>query len=187
MAIHQFTHDNKRYQLEIPLEGLEPNETGFNVATTASVHSLDDGRVLESVQIDIEANFETRELKLSHEGQVIGILHLNMGADVDRAADQADSDINWLALIQDFNSGSTAEQIIDAIPTDPLLGCFIKGGVSATLGQIIQCWARIRPEMPDAAAYDLGREMIGCLGRNSIRTLGRAAWRIGRCMIRLGL
>ena len=187
VSVHQFIHDGKRYELEIPLERIDPTETGCSVLTIARVQRLDNGETLASIQVKIDVNFETRQLQIFHHDQLIGTLHLDMGLDVANAVDKPDMAINWLALAQDFSSGTPVEDIIDSIPTDPLLGCFIKGGVSATLGQIIECWAKIRPKMPDARAIDLGRAMAECLGHNALRTLGRAAWRIGRCMIRLGL
>lgn len=98
------------------------------------------------------------------------------------------------------------EKAVENCPSpDPFLGCMIKGGLSAGIGQAIECYNDLikaeRREALDTAedaawwerrrlphrARPSVRKMFRCMRSNGLRILGKAATRAGRCALSLGI
>ncbi len=65
---------------------------------------------------------------------------------------------------------------------DPILGCLIRSGISAAVGQIIDC--KERTESVDWL-WDRLRAIGRCLKENGVRIAARTLMRAGGCMIRI--
>jgi hypothetical protein len=75
------------------------------------------------------------------------------------------------------------EEIIAAIPVpDPILGCMLKAGVSATIGQAVTCNQHARRD----GFRQRVREIAACLIDNAGGIFSRAAWRLSRCIATMG-
>ncbi len=78
------------------------------------------------------------------------------------------------------------EQAIDAFPAiDPMLGCLIKSGVSATVGQIVRC-NNIGAPHRDGINERI-HKIFGCLKENIGPVARRAAAKTMWCWLRLGM
>ena len=102
--------------------------------------------------------------------------------------------------------GHAIENLVDALPSpDPFMGCMIKGGLSASIGQAVECYTDlVKAERRDAVEREEDRDwwerkrlpqprrpslkrMFRCMRRNGLNILGSAAKRAGRCALTLGL
>jgi hypothetical protein len=84
------------------------------------------------------------------------------------------------------------EKLIHLVPTDPLLGCLIKGSLSTLIGQIIRCWPRIRDESKNrrewkAKILNMCGMLAKCLQTNSLKMLGTFTRRFLKCALFHGL
>ena len=64
---------------------------------------------------------------------------------------------------------------------DPLLGCFVRAGISATVGQILGCKERT---VSAEWLWDRLRAIGRCLKENGIRIASRVFLRTGACIVR---
>ena len=91
--------------------------------------------------------------------------------------------LDTLGEVVNENIGGVVEEIIAAIPVpDPILGCMLKAGVSATIGQAVTCNQHARRE----GFRQRIREIAACLIDNAGGIFSRAAWRLSRCIATLG-
>lgn len=80
----------------------------------------------------------------------------------------------------------TVEFVIQAIPTDPFLGCIIKSATSTLVGQVIRCWEGKGQDIIYKSLVDRGRNIPECVGKHA-RRLGLVfMYRIGRCFFSIG-
>jgi hypothetical protein len=89
-------------------------------------------------------------------------------------------------VFRDSLANLTGDNIVlDTIPGatfglgDPVLGCFIRAGISATLSQILSC-------RDHTAGHGWGMGRLAAIGRclleNGVRMGARTLWRAGRCI-----
>jgi len=87
-----------------------------------------------------------------------------------------------------FDGDSYIEQILEKIPSfliagDPIVGCLMRSGLSATIGQIIQC-------KNDTADYKWLKERMRAIGRCMKKSLPKMATmtvvRSVRCIMKFG-
>lgn len=81
-----------------------------------------------------------------------------------------------------------AEQVIDAIPAwvfggDPILGCLVRSGLSAIVGQTIQC----KKDTADSHWYWPRMQALGrCMLLHVPEMTGTAGLRAAKCVYRFG-
>jgi hypothetical protein len=86
--------------------------------------------------------------------------------------------------LRELSAGTVVEEFIEAIPAmDPIVGCLVRSGISATAGQLIHC----KNESEDAPWFQQRARAIGRCLREHVYDIGfRTAFRAGRCIARLG-
>ncbi|WP_343519532.1 hypothetical protein [Sphingomonas sp.] len=191
----QFEHRDRLYHLEIGIDQIAALRDELSIEISARSHSpRGDGGV--SIQAVLTVDLERHEIVIEIEGEELGRIPLDATAvaDVDEADAEGAEGIAreaWDGLVEHLVDGDgnpvaeTIEAIIDAIPTgDPLLGCLLKGAISASVGQIIRCYGKLSPQ--DETVRQKLRALARCLGRNVWGMLGRATARALRCMVRGG-
>jgi hypothetical protein len=152
----------------------------------------------QEIQATLDFDLERREVLLKIEGEEAGKISLDAFGDL-LQSDEADAieraggvaaDV-WDAVRDNLLSesgnrvGDAVEGAIQALPAfDPILGCLLKGAISAVVGQVIRCYRK--PYEGETGFRERLRDIAKCLGRNAWGILGRASWRATRCMITLG-
>ncbi len=83
------------------------------------------------------------------------------------------------------------EDVIDGLPAhlfgDPFVGCLIKGGISATIGQTMHCYESVKGDesrFEGARGYIYG--MFSCLKGNFGRIANRSILKAFRCISKYG-
>lgn len=188
----QFEHGGRLYHVELSIDRLAALRDQLTIEIAARSYSAGgDGGV--SIQASLSLDVERREIVIEVEGKELGRIPLDA---VDIAeADEADVEgaegfarRAWETLAEQLRDGDgnpaaeTIEAIIGQIPAiDPLLGCLLKGAISASVGQTIRCYAQLEPE------HETIRQKLSavaaCLGNNVWGMLGRATYRALRCMV----
>jgi hypothetical protein len=183
------------YEIELSIDRLAALRNSLSVEIVARRRSSDDAAGQE-ISATVTLDMEGHRLMLEMEGEEVGAIPLDGNlvseADLDEVPDAAEGFTGraWAAvrdnlLSDDGTPAGTVEEIIQALPVfDPVLGCLLKGGISATAGQIIRCYEEA--DFVDQMTQRL-RLTAYCLGRNAWGVLARASWRAARCMATLGL
>ena len=190
----QFRHHDRIYHLDLNIDRIAALREELSITITARSYSLEDERMV-TVEAVLTVDVANNAIVIEIEGEELGRIPLD-SIDVAQAdaADDGAEDIErtaWDALAENLTCGgdnpvaTTVEAIIEAIPTgDPLLGCLLKGAISASVGQIIRCHGEIAPH-EDRLRQKL-RSIARCLGVHGWEILGRATARSLRCMMRGG-
>ncbi|MCW4462424.1 hypothetical protein OK349_11960 [Sphingomonas sp. BT-65] len=191
----QFEHGGRLYHLELTIDRIAAlrDELSINIVARSYSERRDGAAEIEAaLTLDLERN----EIIVAIEGEEIGRIPL----DATEVAEADEADVGaegaahgaWEPLVRhlvDRNGNplaETVEAIIEAIPTgDPLLGCLLKGAISAGVGQIIRCHGKLQPQ--DETVGEKLRAIARCLGRSVWGMLGRATVRSLRCMARGGI
>lgn len=186
----QFEHKDRLYHLEISIDQIAALRDELSIEISARSYSPQgDGGV--AIQAVLTLDLIHNQIVIEIEGEELGRISLDATpvakadeADVDpeRIADEA-----WQALAEHLVDGEgnpaadTFEAIIAAIPAgDPLLGCLLKGAISAGVGEIIRCHGKILPH--EETVRQKLRSIARCLGVHAWGILGRATVRSVRCM-----
>ena len=105
-------------------------------------------------------------------------------SDADDAATQMDE---FETLVGSLNDGkieaAIAEKVVEHFPGDPIIGCLVKGAVSAVLGQTIRCWYANRNH---AETMRVIGAIYECLKGNSFKIARNFIFGSGKCIIRVG-
>lgn len=188
----QFEHGGRLYHLELSVDRIAALRDELSIDIAARSYSPGgDGGV--SIQATLTLDIERREIVIEVEGKELGRIPLDVAdiaeadeADVEGAKDFARR--AWETLAEQLRDGDgnptaeTIEAIIDQIPAvDPLLGCLLKGAISASVGQTIRCYGKLEPRH-ETVRQKL-RAIAACLGENVWGMLGRATYRALRCMV----
>lgn len=185
----QFEHGGRLYHLELGIDRIAALRDDLTIEIAArSYSSTGDGGV--SIQAAVTLDLERHEIVIEVEGAEIGRIPL----DATEVSDADDADVEgadarraWEILVEnlfqadDDPTAETIEAIIDRMPAvDPLLGCLLKGAISASVGQLIRCHGQLTPR-DETTRQKLGT-IAACLGKNVWGMLGRATYRALRCM-----
>lgn len=102
------------------------------------------------------------------------------------AGTMEDGVLQLVSEVLDSTDTTFAEALISAFPTDPFIGCVVKGSVSTLIGQGIRCSSRDEGA-DDAVRFLLkARGWFGCLRKNAGKMAWTATKRTVRCMGMLG-
>ncbi len=193
----QFEYGGQLYHVEFGIDRIAALRDDLTIEIAARRYSPGgDGGV--SILATLTLDLERSEIVIEVEGKELGRIPLDT---VDIAeADERDvegTDIEgveglarraWETLARQLRDGDgnpaaeTIEAIIEQIPAiDPLLGCLLKGAISASVGQIIRCYGKLEPRH-ESIRHKL-RAIALCLGENVVGMLGRATYRALRCMV----
>ena len=183
------------YEIELAIDQLATLRETLTVEITARRHSRDEKP--QEISATLSLDLENRLIVVEIAGEEVGRISLDAKGIVE--ADDADVDgaeeffgSAWRAVRDNILTergdpvADTVEDLIEAVPAfDPVLGCLLRGAISAVVPQIIRCYRDIAPQHPEKW-FLLGA--IGrCLGEHGWRILGRASWRAFRCMMRGGM
>lgn len=185
----QFEYDGRLYHLELSIDRIAALRKDLSIDIVARSYSPGgDGGV--AIQAVVTLDLERQEIVIEVEGAEIGRIPLGATkvAEADDAdVEGADARPAWEILVEnlfhadDDPAAETIEAIIDQIPAvDPLLGCLLKGAISASVGQLIRCHGQLTPR--DETTRQKLRAIAACLGKNVWGMLGRATYRALRCM-----
>ena len=171
-----FRRNGKDYKIQLGFDDAAIMENAARFELKAGIKDINQSDWKETT-IQVDVLFDRKVIELTHEGRTIGTIPLDFP--VSDTPDAADEDI-------DIDAESTAiEELIGSIPTDPFLGCIIKGAASTAVGQIIRCWRR--HHQSGGTYRELAGRIAGCLRDYAGRMLLRFMWRAGRCAVTGGL
>lgn len=172
-----FRQDKRRYAIELAHDqrGTIPTRDEYELKLSVSEP---DGKIVTETAIGLAVRPEEQRLEISHDDKPVGSIPL------DRDVEPSDEIPEWQDIIAGLSESDPIETIIDSIPAiDPILGCVIRGSVSATVGQFLRCW----PQCRDVSDFrERARGLAGCLGANFWRIVGTAMLRIGKCVVKAG-
>lgn len=184
-----FTHKGNRYRLEFDLDDAAIMANQIAVDVTAKVTDANGREFAKTLTVALDFD------KL--EGQVLdgdkllkkfdlGVLYKKLpdwdeyGPNNDDAVDEFGEQVN-------DSLGDIVEEAISSIPVpDPIFGCLIKAGISATIGQAITCHGRINSQRIEGLIRRT-RAIAGCLIQNAGGIFTRAVWRAAKCIATFGM
>ena len=151
LIARRFVRDSTDYRSVVELDDAALVDDELTFAVACAFRSRPNGDWIErAVQGTLNADLEAIDVSL--DGRLIARVPLALplpdsqdfhGNDVDLAhADGA---------VDEHLDVSAVEEFIGHIPTDPIVGCLVKGAVSTTIGQTIRCWHRTKPRAPVSA------------------------------------
>lgn len=191
---HRLRHDaiDYRFTVRFDDEAIMDNKGKIRLLAETKKQG-DDGWT--SLEVDFEYDPEKNQIELSSEGKHLGYIKLdelpdNLMSRLQDAPDGDDFDTeseieNIESLLDTGEIGAQlTEKIVERFPTDPIIGCLIKGAASTILGQLIRCWYPVRETRPYSELLHQIRE---CLQGTAFRMLGTFIWRTGWCAARMGL
>lgn len=175
---HRITKDGFEYELDIDFKdaAIMDNQVSFDIS--ARKREIGEPNWQE-ISLNIDFEFEAMRAIITFEGREIGHVDLSK-IDI---PEYAPAEQAWDVICEAY-SGSPIEKAIQAIPTDPSIGCLIKAGVSTTVGQTMECYNESYSE--DDRLYQRIKQTIKCLGHNSISMILTASARTLRCIVMLG-
>ena len=198
------TRDGKQYKIEFGFDdkALAKDLDKGKFEVSASVRNLpanpnNTQGGWDKITIDVEIMWETQTIEFSHKGKKIGEVSLKI--DLPDCKDDA-SDLD-VPVEDSILEPHLAEMGIQAIPTDPFLGCLLKGALSTITGQLIRCYRQDKKMLLDEAKKtplekEMRREkpmeqsrvkrMYACLKKHGAGMLFTFLIRSGRCMVMLG-
>jgi hypothetical protein len=194
-------HGDVEYKVEFDFddEAIMENSATFEInASFRPISANNDEDGWTEISIKGEVNWEKREFVLSYEGQVIGKMPLDLlvpesdplGTTLDITQEDNILGPHFQETAKAINGiakdhvSHAIEKGIHLLPTDPFLGCIIKGAASTAIGQIIRCWQKNREVRPYKA---LARRVGSCLRDHATGMLLTFMWRTGRCVLLAGL
>lgn len=102
-------------------------------------------------------------------------------------ADEVGEGENGLTLMEyllEHGSESSVEELLQAIPVEPGLGCLLKAGISTTVGQLIQCNFHTHA---DNGLRQKIWDMLRCLQVNGLIMASKIVGRTIKCIASLGM
>ncbi len=174
---HTIRKDDRDYRVEFSFddEAIMNNSAGFEIKAGTKNPASD---MWTDITLHGEVRLAEELLVLSHEGREIARVSLNLPLHDLADAAGFDIDIDHSDMIDRAIGSLGLEGIIQLIPTDPFLGCIIKGAASTAIGQVIRCWHPNRNTRPFT---DLARRIGSCLRDHATRMLFTFIYRAGRC------
>lgn len=199
-------HGDAEYAIELEIDRLAALRRELSVEIRAIKLGPNSQQLTATLTLDPDAH----EIIVEIEGEEIGRIPIEAQGIVEANDAEADSveidphdmtpldtdsiqddrneyaDRAW-AMISEYleggdSEGAAIEAIIDSIPAiDPLLGCLLKGGISATAGEIITCYKEIPREVERLRSRL--KFVAKCVGGKAWRILARATYKAGRCMV----
>ncbi len=177
--------NDRRYRVEINLdeEGFDPLQSQYVIEVDATVHDPATGindTVGGTVTIDVERNLVIVKIgELEREFPLVDRYDPRLAEDDGDVRDESD--------VPDGLPGFMEEAIQSLpIPVDPLLGCVLKSGISATVGQVIRCNNEYVLLKKDHTMRERLTLMFECLRENSGKIMRRAFFRTLKCWVTLG-
>jgi hypothetical protein len=175
---HRITSGDYEYELDIDLKdaAIMQNQAEFEVAARRRHR-----REREWQEESVTLRFDLAEgvAQVLYRDEEVGRIDLSQ---IDIPEDTP-AEIAW-EMIAEAWEGSLIEEVIQSIPTDPVVGCLLKAGISTTVGQTIRCY-RQAVDVPSLSGRI--RQTLLCLGDNTLRMIMTATARTLRCVVLAGL
>jgi hypothetical protein len=181
------------YELSIELDNAHFEDNAFAINILAMCHPPERFRADNYEPAIVPAQVEIRPL----EGMALvrigkEVLEINL-SELAAGLPDGPSDLDPMDFLPEA-AGRLASwvdrslELLDAVPAgDPFLGCLIKGGITASLGQAVRCYRDARAGQDEAAEESLLRTMFRCMRQNGLKILGNAATRAAKCAVTLGV
>ncbi|WP_296489151.1 hypothetical protein [Rhodoferax sp.] len=186
---HRIRKHPRDYRVEFSFDDELTKEDAAVFEITAGVKDVE-AENWTDITLRGQLRLDEELLVLSYEDHEIARLSLAAALDIpledgaDTAGSNIDFDIDYANTVDGVIRSLGIEEIIHQIPTDPILGCLIKGLASTAIGQIIHCWRLNRNTRP---LTDLVNRIGACLRDHRVRMLFTFMYRIGRCAVLGGL
>ena len=170
---HQFEHRGRKYELSLDLDDAAMVQGHYKVSATAQTWHVDTPTIKHSVTAEVaifQDDDETPTIEVIITGTAPGM--------------EGKRSVLRKPLADLIDS----EQVIDAIPAwvftgDPILGCLVRSGLSAIVGQTIQC----KKSSADSHWYWPRMQALGrCMLLHVPEMTGTAAIRSAKCVFRFG-
>lgn len=174
----QSTSDESVYSVHAELVGDAIEQGRVSTVVSARWRSEATDGQDQSAHFFVETDEENRNLRLIHDGEVLGSVDLDVALP-DESADPADENE---ALGPIFEAATRLSSVVSAL--DPVVGCLLKGAAMSVASQTIRCWQAT--EKADSFG-DRARSTAACLRSNGMKTGWNFIKRVGRCLISLGL
>lgn len=193
MPNFSFVHEGRNYYLDFKDKAVMDNH--FEVEITA--REVDQEGNERIVPLTLRIDLESMQAHVMYQKETLYTFNLAQLGDTLGKFPENDATNEGFAVgepaayMEEIDSGFTqiAERalgIAELIPVgEPIFGCLLKGGISATLRQAIECSRTFTPD-------DLPlRERVGivarCMRDNYMAVFTRSAWRAAVCFVRLGV
>lgn len=186
---HQFEHGSREYKVSLDFKDNEIVNSSLAIGVIAKQRPINSNEAWEDVEVIVKVDFEENCIILSNGESQLGKISL----DIDISDDWDDPDADWKiinnSLIRDaaqpqITLETALENSIQAIPVDPVIGCILKSGISAVVGQVIRC-ERMHRDIRNTRQKVLS--MVRCMVNQSISILSVSTVRAFRCAIFFGL
>tara|TARA_R110002073_G_scaffold4213_3_gene28038 strand:- start:15399 stop:16004 length:606 start_codon:yes stop_codon:yes gene_type:complete len=179
------TGDVCRIKLEINdrailREHLEIEVTGWYFKASTNQQT----KVVFVVKLDARENV----LYIIHNGDNLGTINLNHYIELGDTFDELEANDAFRKIADQVEENydtftdpaEAIELIINRLPAvDPIMGCFIKSGLSTSIGQIIRCNNTAQRELRGKRKV---WELLKCLGQNKWNMVSKFTWRVLRCI-----
>lgn len=188
-------HEEYRIEIGFDDNAIMDNSAKFEIE--AERRTLPDGN-FEKVILEIDVQFERNQIVISNKAPQKVLATLSLDTYLEEPGDfegnGIDLDDEEKHIFDSFSDeagepleAGIAETMIGSIPTDPFLGCLIKGAVSTLVGQIIRCWNNMRLRSALSSFREKARDIYGCLREYAPRMLFTFMYRSGKCVVTCGL
>ncbi len=186
----QFRSRDHVYHFEFGIDQIAALREELTIEIVATSYSIKSQQA-ESINASLTLDIRREEIVIEIEGDEMGRISLRAQSIAEvNEQDAEDGESVWAELIANLRQGDGAatafETIMEHIPVaDPLLGCLLKGAISASVGQTIRCYQELTPE--DEGVRQKLRSIAKCLGQNVWGIFRKATVRSLKCMATGGL
>lgn len=199
-----FFNGNKEYRIELGFDDKPIMKVAAKFEIDGKVREMPEGKWAK-INLVMEVQFEINEIiiKRKDDTRILARISLDTILPESESFDGIDIDIEKDDLIISENlldenginiSAKFTEELISSIPTDPLIGCLVKGALSTVTGQILRCWQTTKKAKKEATKktkevvnQQKTRSMYGCMREYSVRMLVTFMYRSGKCIATLGM
>lgn len=172
------------YRILADLDDAAISEERLRLTIEGAVRPMPDGTwAEEAIELIVDLVQSFVEIRVNE--RTIATIPLTLPVPDDTDFLGNGSDVVADDVILDGALGPSAiETIIHLFPTDPFLGCIVKGAISTTVGQTIRCWRTTPPDEP--VSQRLG-DIRSCLREHGLRMALTFMYRAGRCTLLGGI
>lgn len=173
IVAHQVEHKGRKFELSLNFDEASMVDGHYKISAAAESWAVDDPKNRQAIVADVaifQDDDQTPTFEVTFSGSVPGM------------------EGKVSVLRKPLADLIDAEQIIDAIPAwvftgDPVLGCMVRSGLSAIIGQTIQC----KKSTADSHWYWERMKALGrCMLHHVPEMTGTAALRAAKCVFRFG-
>lgn len=175
LRTHRFNYNGHDYEIEFNFDDAAIVEDQISIDSIAKARLENDEDGWESVLVNLSYKIGDTEIVVSLDDGEIGRIKIE-AVDI---TEEMDSEEAW-GQIEEFIDAAALEAAIGLVPTDPIIGCLAKAGISSVAGQLVRCINESKQSQRRA------RAIFRCLGQNVPGIAYRAVYRAIRCMLLAG-